>query len=161
MDIFRRLDDRAISFMERYGIRILRYTLGIVFIWFGALKIFGVSPVADLVADTVYWFPRDIVVPALGAVEVVIGLGLITGWAIRLVLLIFFLQMAGTFLTFIIKPGETFIGGNPLKLTVIGEFVLKNVVLLAAGIVVGSTARRADPDKSVPKVLMEKAEDPS
>jgi uncharacterized membrane protein YkgB len=120
----------------------LRVSLGLVFIWFGALKIFRVSPVADLVARTVYWVDPSWFVAVLGGVEVIIGLGLLVGRALRTVLALFWLQMLGTFLVLIIQPDVAFQRGNPLLLTVEGEFVVKNLVLLSAGMVVGSTVRR-------------------
>lgn len=114
-------------------------SLGIVFIWFGGLKVLDVSPVSDLVADTVYWVDADWFVPVLGLVEIAIGVGLALGSALRLVLLGLVGQMVGTFLVFLVLPDVAFQDGNPLQLTVEGEFVVKNLVLLTAGLVVGST----------------------
>jgi len=61
---------------------------------------------------------------------------------LRLTLALFWLQMAGTFLSLIILPGRAFQDGNPLLLAVTGEFIIKNLVLIAAGLVIGSTVRR-------------------
>ena len=118
-----------------------RAQLGVVFIWFGALKVLDVSPVADLVADTVYWVNPDWFVPVLGGAEMLIGFGLALGRGLRLVLLALAAQMIGTFLVLVTLPELAFQDGNPLKLTVEGEFVIKNLVLLTAGLVVGSTIR--------------------
>lgn len=139
---FERVDTSFIRFMTVYGIRLLRISLAIVFIWFGGLKIAGRSPVADLVSGTVYWVNPTWFVTFLGVWEVVVGLGLLLLIALRLVLLLFWLQMAGTFLVLIVRPDLAFIGGNPLLLTATGEFVLKNLVLITAGIVIGSTVPR-------------------
>ncbi len=135
------VDDRVVRFMSAYGLTLLRLALGLVFIWFGALKIVGQSPVGDLVADTVYWLPADPFVRFLGVWEVAIGVGLLLGIALRLVLLLFFLQMAGTFLVLVILPEQAFDDRNPLLLTVLGEFVIKNLVIIATGLVLGSTVR--------------------
>jgi uncharacterized membrane protein YkgB len=135
------VDRAVVRFLDEQGIRLLRWALAVVFIWFGALKVIDRSPVADLVANTAYWLPGDVFVPLLGVWEVLIGLGLLFGVAMRLVLLLFFLQMAGTFLVLILRPGESFQDGNPLLLTTLGEFVIKNLVLMAAGVVLGSTVR--------------------
>jgi uncharacterized membrane protein YkgB len=137
-----RLDRRIVAFLERWGITALRVSLGLVFVWFGALKIFQISPVADLVARTVYWVDPSWFVPVLGGVEVIIGIGLLAGRALRTILALFWLQMLGTFLVLIVLPEVAFQRGNPLLLTVEGEFVVKNLVLLSAGMVVGSTVRR-------------------
>lgn len=138
-----RLDRLMIDFMTANGTRLLRVALGITFIWFGALKVVGRSPVADLVAQTVYWLPPAFFVPFLGWWEVVVGVGLLLGVALRLVLLLFWLQMAGTFLVLVLRPELAFQSGNPLLLTVVGEFVIKNLVLIAAGLVIGSNVPRA------------------
>lgn len=132
------------SFLRRWSIPALRVSLGIVFVWFGALKVFDVTPVADLVASTVYWFDPVWVVPVLGVFEIIVGIGLLFRIALRPVLALFALQMVGTFLVLALLPEVSFDGGNPLLLTVEGEFVVKNLVLLSAGMVVGATVRRSD-----------------
>ncbi|MPZ49836.1 MAG: DoxX family membrane protein [Dehalococcoidia bacterium] len=144
LDRYDGLDQAIVRLLDRHGIRLLRWALAAVFVWFGVLKIIDRSPVANLVAETVYWLPADVFVPALGVVEVLIGLGLLFGVGLRLVFAVFFLQMAGTFLVLILHPGESFQDGNPVLLTTLGEFVIKNLVLIAAGIVVASTVRERE-----------------
>lgn len=137
-----RLDHAMIAFMAAHGTRLLRVALAVTFIWFGALKIVNRSPVADLVAQTVYWLPPAFFVRFLGWWELVIGLGLLSGVLLRLILLFFWAQMAGTFLVLLLRPELAFQSGNPLLLTATGEFVIKNLVLIAAGLVIGSTVPR-------------------
>ena len=137
-----RVDLVIIPFLRRVAVPILRISLGVVFVWFGMLKIFEVSPVAEFVARTVYWVDPAFFVPALGAFEVTLGILLLLGRMMRLTLLLLVVQMAGTFLTFLILPNVTFQHGNPLLLTVEGEFVVKNLVVISAALVVGSTVRR-------------------
>lgn len=136
--LVRRLDHLMVPLLRRWGVTFLRVSLAVVFVWFGALKILGVSPVVDLVASTVYWVDPAWFVPTLGGVELLIGLGLALNRGLRLVLAVLFLQLAGTFLVFFILPEVAFQEGNPFKLTVEGEFVVKNLVLLAAATVVGA-----------------------
>ena len=139
---FESLDDEITSAMKRHGVTALRITLAIVSIWFGALKVVGRSPVEELVADMVYWLPADAFVRFLGVWEIAVGIGLIVPVALRITLLLFFVQMAGTFLVLVVGYGQSFQDGNPFLLTTIGEFVIKNLVLIAAGIVIGSSVRR-------------------
>jgi uncharacterized membrane protein YkgB len=143
--IWQRVDGAMIGFMQAHGIRALRIAVGTVFVWFGALKGLGLSPVGDLVAGTVYWVNPQIFVPLLGMWEVVVGVGLLLGVAMRIVLLLFWLQMAGTLLVLLLRPELAFQSGNPLLLTMTGEFVIKNLVLIAAGLVIGSTVRPKAP----------------
>jgi len=134
-----RLDRWMVAFMGSHGIRLLRISLGIVFIWFGILKVVGRSPVYDLVARTVYWVSPEFFIPFLGVWEVVVGLGLLFAIALRLTLFLFWLQLAGTFLVLLLQPQIAFQHGNPLLLTTEGEFVIKNLVLISAGLVIGAT----------------------
>ena len=137
-----RFDDAVVRFLRHWSLSALRASVAVVFIWFGALKVFGVTPVTDLVASTVYWVDPDWFVPVLGAFEVLVGIGLFAGRLVRVTLAVFALQMAGTFLVLVVQPEVAFQDGNPLLLTVEGEFVVKNLVLLSAGMVVGATVRR-------------------
>jgi len=137
-----RVDAMVIPRLRRVAVPMLRISLGVVFVWFGALKVFDVSPVSDLVGSTVYWVDPDRFVPALGVFEMVVGLLLLLGRALRFTLLLFVAQMVGTFITFLVLPEVTFQDGNPLLLTVEGEFVVKNLVLISAALVVGTTVRR-------------------
>lgn len=152
-----RFDSASIEFARKNGAGLLRVTLGIVFLWFGALKIFGASPAAGLVAKTLFFLPPHIAVVGMGVVELLIGAGLLTGFAMRLTLLLFFAQMAGTFLTMLVRPDLTFADGNPLKLTTNGEFIIKNLVLISAGLVILATVRQARAASNVSEVLAEKA----
>jgi uncharacterized membrane protein YkgB len=144
-ELWDRVDRGMVWFMTAFGTRILRVCLGVVFVWFGLLKVIGKSPVAALVAQTVYWVPPEAFVPFLGIWEIVVGIGLLWARAMRLTLLLFWLQMAGTFLVLVLRPDIAFQGGNPLLLTTEGEFVVKNLVLIAAGLVVGGTVRKLEP----------------
>ncbi|MEX0650587.1 MAG: DoxX family protein [Actinomycetota bacterium] len=133
-----RVDARVLSALDRVALPALRISLGVVFIWFGALKLLDVSPVSGLVARTVYWFDPDIIVPVLGVFEIAVGSMLVLNRLLRVALALFAAQMVGTFLVFAVLPDVAFRDGNPLLLTVEGEFVVKNLVLLTAGMVVGS-----------------------
>ena len=72
--------------------------------------------------------------------EVLIGLGLLTGKLLRITLLTLFLQMAGTMLPLVLFPDETF-RAFPYAPTLEGQYIIKNLVLIAAAIVVGATVR--------------------
>ena len=141
---FDRLDEQMLQFMANNGIRLLRISLALVFLWFGLLKVIGLSPVVALVANTMPWFPPEIFVPFLGIWELIVGFGLLFNWNLRLTLFLFWLQMAGTFLVLVMQPEIAFQAGNPLLLTTEGEFVIKNLILITAGLVVGSTVRQID-----------------
>lgn len=143
--------DRAIAaFMETIGIRLLRYSLAIVFIWFGALKIVDLSPATELVLQTTEWMPIPgaTFVVILGWWEVLIGLFLLYRPTIRIALGLLFLQMPGTMLPLFTLPELTFTS-FPFGLTLEGQYIIKNVTLISSALVVGGTARlRAKRDDS-------------
>jgi uncharacterized membrane protein YphA (DoxX/SURF4 family) len=145
-----RVDRVLIPFLRRVSVPVLRISLGLVFVWFGLLKVFQVSPVSELVARTVYWVDPDVVVPGLGVFEVTVGTLLLFGRALRLAVFLLVAQLVGTFLTFLVLPNVIFRDGIPFLLTVEGEFVVKNLVLISAGLVVGTTVRRVDPERRTP-----------
>lgn len=120
----------------------LRLLLGVLFIWFGALKVVGTSPVEAMVSGTLPWLNPDAAVVGLGSVEVLLGVGLVTGVGLRVVLPILVAHLAGTFLTFVMLPGLMVSSNNPLLLTEPGEFVVKNLVLISAALVLMTHARR-------------------
>jgi uncharacterized membrane protein YkgB len=134
-------DTKILSFLQRRALVLLRMSLGVVFVWFGALKVGGETPVSDLVANTVYWLDPAWFVPLLGAFEMIVGIGLLLARGLRIVLALFALQMLGTFLVLVVQPEIAFQDGNPLLLTTEGEFVVKNLVLLSAGLTIGSRLR--------------------
>jgi putative oxidoreductase len=147
-DRLQRLDGRIREILGRVALPLLRVSLGVVFVWFGVLKIVGATPVTELVADTVYWLDPSWFVPLLGAFEVVVGAGLLLGRRLRIVLALFVLQMLGTFLVLVVQPDVAFQDSNPLLLTTEGEFVVKNLVLLSAGLMIGSRLRSLPPWRS-------------
>jgi len=134
--------DRATVLARRFGPTLLRYSLALVFCWFGALKVVGRSPVHDLLGATLPWFSADLVVPAIGVVEMVLGIGLLIPRARSLVILILVGHLCGTFLTFVMAPTWMFRGGDPLMLTASGEFVLKNLVLISAVLILLGACER-------------------
>lgn len=137
--------DQAIAnFMGTIGIRLLRWSLAIVFIWFGALKVVDMSPAAELVRATVYWLPGDFFLPVLGWWEVLIGVFLLYRPTIRIAIALLFLQMPGTMLPLILLPEVTFTH-FPFGLTLEGQYIIKNVALISAALVVGGTVRRQEP----------------
>ena len=149
MDIskqFDSLDGRITAWMARHGVTLTRLALGLVFLWFGAIKIVpGWSPAADLAVRTIDRLTFGMVgpetsLPVLAVWESAIGLGLLTGKFLRATLLLLFVQMLGTLTPLVIFPSETFVA-FPYAPTLEGQYIVKNLVLVTAGIVVGATVR--------------------
>jgi len=139
-----KLDLQITGWMQKYGLTVLRIGLGIVFLWFGVLKFFkGLSPAEDLVRNTIYFVDPDFFIPVLAAWESLIGIGLITGKFMRTTLLLLFLQMPGTALPLLILPEKVWTI-FPYALTLEGQYIVKNLVLIGAGLVIGANVRNTN-----------------
>jgi uncharacterized membrane protein YphA (DoxX/SURF4 family) len=146
LEAFHRVDRRIVQWMARRGITFLRWSVGIVFLWFGALKFFqGLSPAEELAARTIAMVSFDLVpaavsLPLLAVWESAIGLGLLLGRGMRFTLLLLYLQMPGTLLPVVLFPGEVFLVA-PFVPTLEGQYIIKNLVLISAGVVLGGSLR--------------------
>lgn len=143
---FERLDRRITVALAASAVPLLRIALGAAFLWFGVLKFFpGLSPAQDLATRTIEQLTFGLVAPAvslpvLATWEVLIGVGLLSGRFLRATLLLLVVQMAGTLTPLLLFPAETFTV-FPIAPTLEGQYILKNVVLVAAAMVVGATVR--------------------
>jgi len=141
-----RIDARIAAWMARNSVALLRVSLGIVFIWFGALKFFpSMSPAQDLAARTIEVLTFGLVGPALSlpilaAWECLIGLGLLWRRTTRAALLLMAAQMLGTLTPIVLFPAEVFTR-VPFAPTLEGQYIIKNLVLVSAALVVGATVR--------------------
>lgn len=143
---YERLDRTLTGWMARSGITLLRVSLGVVFFWFGILKyIPGASPAEALAVDTIQVLSFGLMDPRLFLVllatwECAIGVGLILGRALRTTLLLLFLQFPGTVMPLLLFPGVTF-QDFPFVLTIEGQYIVKNLIIISAGFVIGATVR--------------------
>src|SRR5215207_7723510 len=143
--------DRAIThWMARNGVTLLRISMGIVFFWFGALKLVPeLSPAENLIRESITFFSMSWFLPFLAVWEMVIGLGFITGKFMRLTILLLYLQMPGTISPVFLRPDLVFTQ-FPFGLTLAGQYIVKNMVLISAALVIGATVRGGglhdDPD---------------
>ncbi len=140
------VDVRITQWMARYGVVTLRVALGVVFFWFGILKFFpNLSPAQTLAVDTIDvltfgLLPGGVSLVLLASLECAIGLGLISGKLMRPTLLLLAFQMVGAASPLLLFPGEVFTA-FPYAPTLEGQYIIKNLVLFGAGIVVGATVR--------------------
>ena len=143
---FNQIDLTLAGWMARNGILLLRLSLGIIFLWFGALKFFpNLSPAQSLAADTFQaltfgLLSKEAAVFILAVWESLIGLGLIFGVFLRLTLLLLWVQMLGTITPLFLYP-ELCFTHFPYAPTLEGQYIIKNLVLITAGIVIGATVR--------------------
>ncbi|MBK6875114.1 MAG: hypothetical protein IPG99_01245 [Ignavibacteria bacterium] len=142
------LDGSIASSMKKYGVRALQLSLAVIFIWFGILKTVGLSPAADLVMATVNWMPfftPQTWLKIIGWWEVIIGLSFLFHKTKRIAIALLAMQMVGTFLPLILFPEVTFQAGRfPYAPTIEGQYIIKNLLIISAALVVGGTVRQKD-----------------
>jgi uncharacterized membrane protein YphA (DoxX/SURF4 family) len=134
-----KFDSTIIKTLNTIAIPFARFALGLIFIWFGALKTIGeLSPAYDLVAATVYWLTPEIIVPLVGLWEVAIGIAFLVPALTRLALVLLAGQMPATFIPLIALP-EVCFTVIPFGLTLEGQYIVKNLVIIAAALIIGGT----------------------
>jgi putative oxidoreductase len=132
----------AAGWLAGHSINLLRVSLGLVFLGFGALKFVpGASPAEDLVARTVDRLSFGLVPdrPALlltAVAECFIGVTLISGRLLKVGLLVLAGSMVGILSPLVLFFPDLFPGAPTLE----GQYVLKDIVLVAAGLVVAAQA---------------------
>jgi putative oxidoreductase len=140
------LEAAAHRWLIAYSIVILRVSLGAVFLGFGFLKFFpGVSPAQDLVERTtdiltLGLVPGSVAIVGVAALECVIGLCLVAGRGMRGAIYLLMVQLVGILSPVVLLAGRMFDGPHGAP-TLEGQYVLKDVVLVGAALVLAATLR--------------------
>ncbi len=135
MDI-RKIDLKLIHFFRQVSVPLARLGLFVIFFWFGALKVLGLSPASGLVQSlfeqTIGFMSFDTFLISFGLFECLIGLlFIIRGWE-RVVIPLLFLHMVTTFMPLFLLPQMTW--GGFLVPTLEGQYIIKNLLIIAAAI---------------------------
>lgn len=133
-----KFESKIETWMDKHSLLFLRISLATIFLWFGILKPLGLSPAADLIYATSFWFTPHTFLQIVGWWEVIIGLTLLFRKTLSIGIILLFAHMIGTFLPLILLPKVVFTK-FPFVLTMEGQYIFKNLVIIAAGIVVGGT----------------------
>ena len=121
---------------------LIRIPIFIIFFWFGFLKIVDLSPAQELVQDTVYWMPflsAEMWTYVIGYWEVLIGVFFLFKKTTLIAMLLLLIQMSGTFLPLVILPEITFQDSNPFLPTLEGQYIIKNIIIITAALIIGRT----------------------
>lgn len=123
------------------SIKLLRFSLALIFLWFGFLKIFNVSPVFDIIASAYPFITNHIILyQFLAVLEIAIGIGMLVPKLTRISSWVMIGHLAVATLG-VLLSSQAFLGAFPL-LSVVGEFVVKNIVLIAGAWVVLVDSKR-------------------
>ena len=121
---------------------LVRIPIFIIFFWFGLLKILDMSPAQQFVQDTVYLMPflsAENWTYVIGLWEILIALCFLFKKTTIIAMILLFVQMSGTFLPLIILPEVTFQDSNPFLPTLEGQYIIKNIIIITAALVIGRT----------------------
>tara|TARA_R110002167_G_scaffold59804_30_gene169440 strand:+ start:83 stop:520 length:438 start_codon:yes stop_codon:yes gene_type:complete len=125
---------------------LLAISIGIVYLWFGALKFFpDLSPAESLAKDTIFELTFGLITPKLAILllalwETCIGALLILNKGMRIVLPLAILHILLTFTPLIIFPEKVF-NEAPITLTLLGQYIVKNLIILSALVMMYHDAR--------------------
>ncbi|MBZ0289625.1 MAG: DoxX family protein [Anaerolineae bacterium] len=135
------LDQRLVRWLAKNSLTLLRVSVGIIFLWFGALKLVpGLSPAEPLIRSAITFLPMDFFLPFLAVWEMAIGLGFIIGKFQRAIILLLLMQMGGAMSPILLSPDRIW-NVFPFALTLEGQYVVKDIILISAGLVIGATVR--------------------
>jgi len=146
-DQVQKIDSEITKYSARLGHRAERYLIGVLFVWFGALKLLGETSATSIIAKSVYWFEAATVVPLLGGWEILMGGCLLFRFAIRFAIALFFLRLPGTFLALMYHWEECFVESIFVP-TIQGQYLLKELTLVGAALVIASTLPPLIPSKN-------------
>lgn len=138
--LIRKIDPKITRWMRRWSIPAIRFSFGIIFIWFGILKQFGTSSAESLLKDTVVLLPfgtPEFWLIAIGLWEVVIGVAFLFSRTTKIAIALLFLHMIGTFMPLVFLPEVTFQNGNILTPSLEGQYIVKNLMIISAALVLG------------------------
>lgn len=129
------IEQKIYSFLDEYSDWFLRISIAIIYIWFGILKPFDSSPAADLVANSIYFLPREPFFIFLGIWETILGVMFLIPRLTKITFWIFILHMGGTFTPFITLMNTVFIK-FPYALSLEGQYIIKNLILISAAVAI-------------------------
>lgn len=140
-------DQWLIALFLRYGHRLHRVSLGVLFIWFGLLKPLGHKTTTSILAHTTYWGDPESIVLILGWWEVAIGVFLLVRPLVRIAVLPLIIRLPGVILAFVLKPEVCFYSFS-FAPTPEGQYLIKDLVIFIATLaIVGSTRLPDRPDQ--------------
>jgi putative oxidoreductase len=138
------------AWLTVHSVTMLRISLGLIILGFGVLKYFpGVSPAENLVKTTTHVMTFGLV-PSMGVVamvvtatlECLIGLSLIVRRGLRVTIYLLIFWVVGVLSPVVLLPQRLFSGPDHAP-TLEGQYVLKDLILFTASLVIATTLYRS------------------
>lgn len=135
------MDADFILWTRRHSVMLLRIAIGIVYVWFGALKLVpGLSPAEPLIKGAYAFLPENLIQPFIafiGGFEVVIGLLFMYGRLPRITTVLMLMQMGGAMSPIVLAPHLIWTK-FPAVYTLEGQYVFKDIILITAALVINA-----------------------
>lgn len=140
------IDRIIITFCRKWAAPFARFALFVIYFWFGILKIFDASPanplVSDLMERTMPFMTFDLFILLFGIFEMLIGILFLVPRLWRVAVALLALHMITTFMPLIMVPTATWQGF--FVPTLEGQYIIKNLLIITAAIVIMSRIPQAD-----------------
>jgi uncharacterized membrane protein YkgB len=133
---------RCTTWIDRAGCTLLRLSLAVIFLWFGLLKLADLCPLAGFVCRSMPLLPPSLLLVLLGCWEAAIGVCLLIRRLVPVALVMLLCHLPATALPFVLLPEECFTH-FPHGLTLEGQYIVKNLILASAVLVL--IARQVEP----------------
>ncbi len=131
-----KIDSFLINFFKKAWMPVSRFALFVVFFWFGALKVIGLSPASQVVQnlfnETMPIMEFSTFIVLFGLFECLIGILFLIKGAERAVIPLLFIHMVTTAGPLVLLTGETWSG--MMVPTLEGQYIIKNLVIIATAI---------------------------
>ena len=118
----------------KWAVPLLRVSLGTLLLWFGLTKVLDLGAFSSLNSSIFSFFPDPAFLPVAGVIELIVGFCLLLNFLTREMIVVLWFQMAGVLLSFMLNPSIFFLHNSTFFLTVEGEFVIKNLLLIASSV---------------------------
>jgi uncharacterized membrane protein YphA (DoxX/SURF4 family) len=138
--------NKANTWLTENSLNLLRISIGIIYVWFGALKFFpNLSPADQLAKDTIYLItfgliPNNVSIILLAFWETLLGVVLIIGVWRKAVFYILLIHMICTFVPLFFFEDVSFTS-SPYAFTLVGQYIMKNLIIICAALVLNAQAR--------------------
>lgn len=143
----RRIETKFLKWTESYSLIFLRVSIGIIYALFGVLKFFpNYSPAEPLAINTIEalsfgMLAGNSALLSLAVFETGLGLCIIFQYRLRLTIYLTIGHMLGTFLPLVFFPDQVFTA-LPLSLSLVGQYIIKNFVIVGALLVLYSKSAK-------------------
>ena len=138
--VFYFIDRLILGTVKKVSVPLARLSLFVVFFWFGALKVFGMSPanplVAQLLTKTLPFISFEQFIIGFGIYEMIIGIFFLLPRYERIAIFLLIPHMVTTCLPLFLLPTVTWT--RALVPTMEGQYIIKNLAIIATALALAS-----------------------